>query len=137
MEHLISINESYYATFEQLIEGTYKTAWIGRFSVMTNMFGNMILKSVHPDNRRKTKTLKIWEPQQSDISGAIVDEFKASQERLKEYLVRLESLFEANPTISSPANRNVVYSLQTAIEIIVAHQERHLRQASEVSQHLG
>jgi hypothetical protein len=39
---------------------------------------------------------------------------------------------EKGTVISSPANKYIVYKLETAFDIIVAHEERHLEQAKEV-----
>jgi hypothetical protein len=36
--------------------------------------------------------------------------------------------------ISSPANKNIVYKLETAFDIIVSHEQRHLEQAKEILQ---
>ena len=36
--------------------------------------------------------------------------------------------------ISSPANKNIVYKLEVAFDIIVSHEQRHLEQAREVLQ---
>jgi hypothetical protein len=39
---------------------------------------------------------------------------------------------ENGTIISSPANKNIEYKLETAFDIIVAHEKRHLEQAREV-----
>jgi hypothetical protein len=39
--------------------------------------------------------------------------------------------------ISSPANKIIVYKLEIAFDIIVAHEKRHLEQAREVLQILN
>lgn len=41
-------------------------------------------------------------------------------------------LIQQGAIISSPANRNIVYTLETAFDIIVAHEQRHLEQAREI-----
>jgi len=43
-------------------------------------------------------------------------------------------LIEKQPIISSPANRIIVYKLETAFGIMVAHEKRHLGQEKEVNQ---
>jgi hypothetical protein len=39
---------------------------------------------------------------------------------------------ERDVVISSPANRNIVYKLKTAFDIIMSHEQRHFEQAKEV-----
>jgi hypothetical protein len=46
-------------------------------------------------------------------------------------------LLEYKTVISSPANRNIVYKLETAFDIIVAHEFRHFEQAKEVWDTMG
>ena len=41
-------------------------------------------------------------------------------------------LVEKGTIISSPANKNIGYKLETAFEIIVTHEQRHFEQSKEV-----
>lgn len=43
-----------------------------------------------------------------------------------------EDLLVNGIVISSPANKNIVYKLETAFNIIVTHEQRHFEQAKEV-----
>jgi len=43
----------------------------------------------------------------------------------------LKKLAEKRTIISSPANKNIVYKLRTAFEIIIAHEQRHFEQSKE------
>ncbi len=50
---------------------------------------------------------------------------------------RIEKNVKINLTIppqykTSPANKNIIYTLETAFDIIVTHEQRHLAQAKEV-----
>jgi len=48
----------------------------------------------------------------------------------------MSSHFERRTPIHSPGNDNIIYDLQTAFDIIVNHQWRHLNQAKEIANHL-
>ncbi|MDX1667237.1 MAG: DinB family protein, partial [Saprospiraceae bacterium] len=95
-------------------------------------FGNFLLKSVQPERRKKIKTFSIWEPAQSRISVGILQRFIQHQEELKVKIDASETLIKEEAVISSPANRNIVYKLDTAFDIIVSHEQRHLAQAKEI-----
>ncbi len=54
------------------------------------------------------------------------------QSNLKELIESSKDLVEAGVVISSPANKNIVYKLEKAFDIIIIHEQRHLEQAKEV-----
>jgi uncharacterized damage-inducible protein DinB len=137
MEHLIQVNETYYTALASLKAGTYTVPFTGRIGFLVNMFGKMILNSVKPETKRKTKTFAVWQPLQSKASHDILSRFEKHQEELKKQIATSGSLVEKKAVISSPANRNIVYTLGTAFEIIVAHEERHLKQAREALEQIG
>jgi hypothetical protein len=132
IEHLIIINESYVPIIESAQSSTLKLPFISKFGFMVNMLGNAILKSSGPDRRKKIKTFPVWTPSQSDIPGDILKRFQSQQERLKAQIQDSVKLIENGAVIFSPANNMIVYKLETAFDIIVAHEKRHLEQSREV-----
>ncbi|MBL4715689.1 MAG: damage-inducible protein DinB [Bacteroidetes bacterium] len=132
IEHLIVINETYYPTMKTIREGNFNIPIIGKIGFIVNLLGNFILKSVHPDRRKKMKTFPIWEPSKSEISADILERFVSHQSKLKELIQNSEDLLAKGTIISSPANKNIVYKLETAFDIIVTHEQRHFEQAKEV-----
>jgi len=132
MDHLIVINSSYFPIIDSLKKGTYKAPFLGKVGVLVSFFGKMILNSVYPDRRRKMNTFPIWEPTKSEIPTGIMDRFVAHQAKLKKVIEDSQDLLKKGVVISSPANRNIVYKLEKAFDIIVTHEQRHLEQAKEV-----
>lgn len=132
IDHLIILNETYYPILEELKKGTYELPFIARFGFAVSFFGKMILKSVDPERKKKMKTFAIWEPGESDLSKHILSQFEEHQIELKNQINDVEYLISKNTVISSPVNRNIVYKLETAFDIIVMHEERHYKQASDV-----
>lgn len=131
--HLIVIGESYHPTFEALKNGTYKAPFIAKLGFMVSFLGNTVLGAVQPDRKKRMKTFPIWEPSTSDISGDILEKFKLYyQEALKTNIEDLSELAKQGVVISSPANKNIVYKLETAFEIIITHEQRHFEQAKEI-----
>jgi hypothetical protein len=132
IDHVITVNETYYSVVEQLKSGTYRTPWTAKLPFLVNWFGGFILGGVEPDRKRKIKTFPIWEPAQSDVLADIIQRFADHHEKLGAVIASCESFLQTGTVISSPANRNIVYKLDTAFDIIVAHERRHLNQALEV-----
>lgn len=129
LAHLITINESYYPIVEQVRKGTYRLPFLGKIGFVHRFFGNFILKAVLPTTRKKMKTFPIWEPQQSAVSGDIVQRFAQHQTQFIAFMLGCQDLVDKGQLICSPASRTVVYTLEKAFEIIAQHEQRHLDQA--------
>lgn len=132
IDHLMVINQTYFPVLADLKAGTYKPPFIARIGFLVSFFGNVLLNSVKPDRKRKTKTFPMWEPATSPIREDILERFKKHQALLKQQIDASAPLIEKGAIISSPVNRNIVYKLSTAFDIIVTHEQRHLEQAKEV-----
>ncbi len=132
IQHLIVLNETYYPVINQVRNKTYKLPFIAKLGFMVQFLGKIILKAVHPDRRKKVKTFSIWEPSATEIDATILEQFGKHQEELKKFITESMDLVEAGTIISSPANRSIVYKLETAFDIIVTHEQRHFEQANEL-----
>ncbi len=132
IDHLIVINKSYFPILTNLKSGNLKLSFLGKIGFMVSFFGKLILKSVEPSRKKKIKTFPIWEPSKSNISGNILTQFSTHQDELKQKILEAKDLIKEGAIIYSPANKNIVYKLETAFDIIVIHEQRHLEQAKEV-----
>lgn len=129
LHHLITVNESYPPAIAAIREARYRPPFLGKFAFMQRFFGNFVLGSVQKDRKRKMKTFPIWEPSQSHLPADICAQFRLHQDALSALIEGCVDLLEQGAVISSPANRNIVYKLETAFDIIVAHEQRHVEQA--------
>lgn len=132
LAHLNLVNTSYHEVIRHAIQGNSDMGFTHKLGFLVRLLGDMIYKSVEPTRAKKIKTFAVWEPTQSDVAAPIVSEFVQQQEALKKLIVESKPLLEQDVVIPSPANRYIVYKLHKAIEIIIAHEERHLQQALEV-----
>lgn len=132
IDHIMVINRSYYPLVASLRNGTLSLPRWGRWKGAVNWFGKMIYNSVEPSRRRKMKTFPIWEPSQSELPFDILAQFEQHQKEFTRFILECRDLVEQDAVIHSPANRNIVYSLSKAFDIIVLHERRHLEQALEV-----
>lgn len=132
IHHLVVINETYFPVLDSLKRNDYKLPWIGKINFLVNFFGKVVLNAVNPDRRKKMKTFPIWEPASSDFEISILKDFSVHQQKLKQYIVDSKDFLENGAVISSPANKNIVYKLDRAFDIIVTHERRHFEQAKEL-----
>lgn len=132
LEHLIMVNETYYPVLTSLKNGTYKVPFMAKLGFMVSFLGKTVLNAVQPDRKKKMKTFPIWEPSQSQVNSDIVLLFKNHQSQLQQRIKDAKELLKNDVVIASPANRNIVYKLEKAFDIIVTHEKRHLEQAKEI-----
>ena len=129
MDHLITINQTYFPILAALKTGEYQSHFLAKIGFLTSFFGKMLLNAVKPTTKKKIKTFPIWEPATSQISGDIVARFAKHQAQLKQEMTAAKVFVDSGTVISSPANKYIVYKLATAFDIIVMHEQRHLEQA--------
>ena len=131
ISHIIRINESYYPILDALQQGIYNPAWTSKIGFLVRFFGEQILKSVNPDRTRKMKTFPLWEPDVSEQDAEIFTRFRQHQEELKRRIQACSVFLDEGAIIHSPANKFLVYKLETAFDIIVTHEKRHYEQSAE------
>lgn len=136
IEHLILVNESYYPVIWTAFRNDYPLPFYARFDFVVRYMGNSILTSVQPHSKRKVKTYKPWQPTDM-VEAEILERFNEQQDAFKQLLKTSKILCEKGCLIPSPVNAKIVYPLDIAFEILVAHEERHLNQAKEVLLELG
>ncbi len=128
IDHVIKTNESYFPTIADLKAGKHKVPALGRIGFINNFFGNFILSAVEPTRKRKVKTFPVWEPSVSGLDRSLEQKFYTHQEEFARLIESCAPQLEQGALISSRANKNIVYKLDKAFDILVAHEERHLNQ---------
>jgi hypothetical protein len=134
IEHIIKVNETYYPVVDLIRKGNYKLPFTARFPFIINFFGKFILKAVEPQRKKRVKTFAIWKPQVENIPADIINKFVIHQQELKKFFNGCSDLIEKETIIASPANKNIVYKLSAAFDIIITHEKRHFNQANEALQ---
>ena len=132
IHHLITLNETYFQTFENLMINKHQKNWVKKIPFYPSLIGKMLLSSTNPDRRTKIKTRPVFEPSTSDIPLSIFDQFEKHQKKLLKYFGALDHLDHSKTIISSPAGNFFVYSLKDTWTLIVIHEERHINQAKEI-----
>jgi hypothetical protein len=132
LDHLITINALYFPLFEALREGGRNPTFWERYSPFSGLLGRLLIRSLSPDNPRRTRTSRMAEPSASTIDDGIVARFAQHQAELIEHLRRLPPSADGGTIITSPLLRGVTYSLDDGVRVIVVHEQRHLQQARRV-----
>lgn len=133
LEHIIILNSSYFPIFKKLQVGNLNIAFVSKIAFFPRVIGDMIFKSVSDGGKRKVNTFPLWEPKiSSDQDSDILEKFQDHQKQMAQWITELNPFLEKKTIIHSPANKLIVYSLNKAFEIIIAHEKRHFDQAKNI-----
>lgn len=136
-DHLITTNRGYVLVIDDVLNGRKKSSVWQKLPVLPGLWGKMLIKSLDPSQTRKIKAPKKFQPAQSDVSGAIINDFVAQQRQLIEKFRATANLDLEKIVITSPAANLVTYSLMDAYRIVVVHERRHFQQAQRVTEESG
>ena len=135
-EHLLTSNKGYFPVIDNVLAGYKRTVWQS-MPVLPGLMGKLLVKSMDPASTRKVKAPKRFQPAQSDISGAVINDFVEQQKQLVDKMKATEHLDLEKIVITSPVAGVVVYSLMDAYRLIVVHEQRHFQQAKRVTEEPG
>ncbi len=133
LDHLIVLNSLYFPQLEATISGKPQPNFWKSFPVLPGFFGKLLKRSVRPDEKKKFKTMNVFEPSSSDLPADIVDKFIKMQDEMKDIFNRLRNRNLQEEKVTSPAGRFITYSVEDLIEIILLHEERHIIQAKNLA----
>lgn len=131
LAHVIRLNQSYFPLFTDLKKGSFTPPFLAKIPLLPELLGKLLLKTVQPASKKKIKTAPIWEPQEKALLN-ILATFYQHQKELKAHIYQMAEVFPKKAVIYSPANKRIVYPLETAIHILIAHEERHVKKAEEL-----
>ncbi len=134
-EHLIVVADDYDQRLTPRLERAratsdtpsllgYRPTWMGR----------MFVNGVKPANPRRFKAPRAFAPPPEPRPG-VVEAFCDRQQRVGELLEAARGIDLSAHTITSPVSRLIRFNLGDALLILVYHAERHLNQATRVTEH--
>jgi hypothetical protein len=137
-DHLITTHSLNLPILQQLKAGSVKPSFWERYSPFSGFFGTILIRSMRPENLKKSKTSPKAEPSTSEIDGHIVERFAAHQAELIDRIGNVPAEIDPERTIiTSPLLSFVTYSLDDCFTILVVHGQRHLGQARRVTESAG
>ena len=138
LAHLIVVNRTYFLLIEQIRNNTYKVPFLGKIPFLPKLFGSVLIEYVKPEKEEaKVKTFPFWEPSNFVDEGSLLEIFEKHQQELRNIRIQSEDLIQRKQIIASPANNNIVYSLDDAFDVILLHEQRHFIQSKALLALLG
>ena len=134
LDHLIISNERYFPVLESIISGKHKMTFWERNNPLTSYTGSQMIKTLGPVLTKKFQSPKLFLPSRSSIKSTIVNDFIEHQKKLCTLLKKLIEPEFKKVVITSPVAGLLTLKLSDALEIMVAHEERHLNQMRRVKE---
>lgn len=139
LDHLIIIGRKYIPAMARTIEKAERQQLFATAMPEHGWVGRRMLKSVHPDNKKKTKTFRFLKPREGTISTDIIRRFS---DMMEEQVALMEKVrdrgVDLNHTkLRMPTLPVLNVRLGECFEYLTAHEERHMKQAERMLQNLN
>ena len=132
LEHLIITNKLEFPAIEKALQADYRNPFWSKMPFLPVIFGKSAIYLFSPENSRKIRAPKRFQPAQSRIDAAIVKDFVAHQQEVTGLFEKSRNLDLGKIKIVSPVTDLITYSLHDAYKVLMVHEERHFRQAERV-----
>lgn len=129
-EHLILTDTPYLENMRAAMHGAQR----GGVDWKPSFMGGMIIRAVSPEATRKTKAFRNFQPGPQPRAN-VIDEYLARREQLVALIGEARGIDLRATRMRSPIVRLVRLNLGDAIQIMVAHTQRHLQQVERVRRH--
>ena len=131
-EHLIVTNNLYFPNIQKVIDGRHRNNFFSKIPFVTDLIGILMKNSLNPEQKRKMRTFRIFEPAASAISTTIIEDFAENQQRLIKMAKAVPDFDLRRIKIAEPLSIALNLRLGDAFEILAMHERRHFRQAERV-----
>ena len=129
-EHLMRTNSRYIPHYQKFVLTGIKNKTV---KYEHTFMGRIVIKSMKPENKRKTKTPVFFNPVGSIIKESIVKDFLHQNNEIVDLVSRID-MSKLKEKIPSPFAKYVKYNIGDSLMIIAYHNLRHLQQAKNVTQ---
>lgn len=126
VEHLNRYSEYYINAIENKLNSAKPTSTIEE--VKYSMFGKFSIKVMHPENTKKSRTLKRLNPVHSQIDKAVLQDFENYQKRLESILNEAENYPINKIKIPVDVMKIMRLRMGECLEFLLVHQQRHIIQ---------
>lgn len=137
LSHLLKTNASYFAIFDEVAAGTYAVPrkWL---RIPARWMGPILLGVLQADaERHAQRAPKTWLPEAGQHDLSIVQRFIDQQRELAGYREKLRPYMGKGIIVESPVSNKVLLPLDMIVDILLAHEERHLKQCVRVLEAIG
>lgn len=132
LEHLIVTNSLYFPAIQNVIDGDHRNNFFSKIPFSVDLIGVLMKNSLNPDQNRKMKTFKIFEPATGNVSSTIIEDFVENNQKLVEMILACKDFDIHKIKIAEPLSIALNLRLDDAFEVLLMHEQRHFSQALRV-----
>ena len=132
LAHLVTVDGQDLPSLWKAIREGRRNGWLGSGPFSYPWWNGWFVKSMEPPVKRKYKPPDIYVPRPRPDPGQTVDEFRRVQHDLHHLLTEADGLDLARIKVAMPAVRWLKMRLGARLQLISAHDRRHLWQARQV-----
>ncbi|MEO6590562.1 MAG: DinB family protein [Pyrinomonadaceae bacterium] len=133
-EHLIVTNKLYFPNIQKVIDGKHRNNFFSKIPFSVDLIAVLMKNTLKPDQKRKTKTFKMFEPAFSNVSETIIKDFTENNQKLIMMIKAAKGVDIHKVKIAEPLSIALNLRLSDAYDILLMHEKRHFRQAERVLQ---
>lgn len=133
-EHLIQSDSQYFPRLRAAIDGAAPAAE-GERIYAPGLFARWFVRSVGPDGKMKLPAPKGFRPPPAGPDA--LERFLVGQRKISAFVEEARGIDLQSARLASPVSPLVRFTVGEALTLIVAHQERHLKQALAVREEPG
>ena len=131
IKHLVIINELYLKKMKEfVIKDTSNPN--EDFNYSQSFIGKLLTKRVDPENFKKLKTFKVFDPLVSSSSKSVVQDYALIMKGFIEMVKDMNGINLKKIKFSSPVSKSIRLNLGDPLIFIPKHDERHLVQAERI-----
>lgn len=132
LEHLTTSNEVYGSAMRQAVDTARQHNWTRRGPLAPGLFGRMFVRSLEPPVKRRTRAPGKIKPASGHSREEILRRYHQAHELVRQ-TIRDSAAIDANrATFANPFIAFVRVKVATGLQVIAAHDRRHLWQARQV-----
>jgi hypothetical protein len=129
LQHIIKTNQSYFPALEKVANGNHSPTFWQKLSPLTKTISSNLTKELGVHITRKFKSPRLFLPVKGTIATNVVDDLTKNLYVLKGIMAKIEEENKLSNVISSPVSPLITLTVGSALNMLVGHSERHLRQA--------
>jgi hypothetical protein len=130
-EHLLRADGLMLQGADHALANPPRSIW-QRLPLLPALSGRVMIRSLSPGTRRKRIAPARARPSASAIPGDVVERFVSQHRDAAEWTRALDQREASRAVMVSPFIRVITYSVLDGLRIVLAHDRRHLEQASRV-----
>ena len=135
--HVNSVNRQYLDYCDEQIRRGREQGKLSDGPFHYGRLETWFVDQLEPSAKRRLKAPGAFAPARSDASGSEPAELKSGLDRLQQAIVSANGLDLARIKVRSPVSALLRFRLGAAFRLMVAHTDRHLLQATSVTETAG